>query len=94
MDSRRLALAAAFVAAAAILSATLVSDRSITPEMLEHTGGRPWLLADFVRNVILFAPLGACLAWSGIRPRRVLFAGALLSAGIELAQFALSLIHI
>jgi VanZ family protein len=90
MDSRRLALAAALVAAAAILSATLVPDRSITPEMLEHTAaGRPWLLADFLRNVILFAPLGACLTWSGIRPWRVLFAGALLSAGIELAQLVI-----
>jgi VanZ family protein len=90
MNSRRLALAAALLAAAAILSATLVPDRSITAEELAQVAPRRLgLLADFVRNVILFVPLGACLAWSGIRPRRALLAGALLSAGIELAQIAI-----
>jgi VanZ family protein len=89
MNSRRLALAAALLAAAAILSATLVPDRSITAEQLAHAARRSGLLADFLRNVILFAPLGASLAWSGIRPRRALLAGALLSAGIELSQIAI-----
>jgi VanZ family protein len=89
MNSRRLALAAATVAAAAILSATLVPDRSIPAEALARASRRPWLLADFVRNVILFAPLGASLAWSGVSARRALLAGALLSAFIELTQIAI-----
>src|SRR5262245_60196686 len=89
MDSRRLSLTATLLAAAAILVATLVPNHSVPIEDLNRIGSGPWDLADFLRNVILFAPLGASLAWRGDRARHAILACAVLSALIELAQIAI-----
>ncbi len=43
-------------------------------------------LADVVRNLVLFAPLGLLLGLAGRSPARVALLAALLSAGVELAQ--------
>ena len=43
-------------------------------------------LADFILNVLLFAPLGAALVCAGTRPRWAVLASSLFSAAIELAQ--------
>jgi len=44
---------------------------------------------DVVRNVLLFAPLGVAWAWLGGRRRTGLAGGALLSLGIEAAQWVI-----
>ena len=50
----------------------------------------PWcddpLLADFLRNIILFAPMGFGLRLAGVRARWAILAGTLLSATVELLQ--------
>lgn len=79
---------AAGLATAAILVATL------PPDLRYGNGARippiePFPLSDLLRNLVLFAPLGACLAWSRVSARRALVLAAALSAGIELAQGAL-----
>src|SRR5262245_109180 len=71
-----------------ILTATLIP--------LEPSGGMPpiWCvlcgdgaLADGILNAALFVPLGAALGMAGWRPVRALALGALLSLGVESAQF-------
>ena len=89
MISRRLPLAAAALAVAAILVATLVPTRTVATEDLHRIASEPWPLADFLRNVILFAPLGASLAWLGGSARSSMLAGGALSALIELVQIAI-----
>src|SRR6266849_4335060 len=46
-------------------------------------------LADGVLNAALFLPLGAALSVAGWRPRRTIALGALLSCGVEAAQFVI-----
>src|SRR5438477_1941760 len=74
-------------AVAAILSATLFPISGGDPE--------PWLgcvlcgergIADALINVLLFFPLGAALAATGMPWARCLLGGALLSAAVEFAQ--------
>lgn len=51
---------------------------------------QPWcddpLLADFIRNIILFAPMGFGLRLAGVQTRWAILAGTLLSATVELLQ--------
>jgi len=56
---------------------------------LPPDGNEPWQVGDWVRNVLLFVPLGASLAWTGVRARRAVLACATLSALVELAQRAI-----
>lgn len=88
MGSSRAALAALCLAAAAILSATLY-PLPPPPGVLPPV--RSWLddlvLSNLLRNVALFAPLGASLAGLGIR--RPALVGAALSALVELAQLGI-----
>ena len=44
------------------------------------------LVADFVRNIILFVPLGFGLSLAGVRISRAILVGSLLSATVELLQ--------
>jgi VanZ family protein len=73
----------------AIALATLVP----TPDATKTSG--PCLLcggrgvADALLNVLLFVPFGAALALRGYSTRRVVVAGLLFSAAIELLQFAI-----
>src|SRR5213594_3407894 len=46
-------------------------------------------LADGVLNAALFLPLGAALSVAGWRPWRTIALGALLSCGVETAQFVI-----
>jgi VanZ family protein len=85
MDSRLLPRAAAALAVAVILALTLAPGRVVDPAEMARAHER-FLLADLVRNLLLFAPLGVALAWSGARLRPALIAGTVLSASIELAQ--------
>jgi hypothetical protein len=63
--------------AVAILAVTLVPDtRAVKAGQLPRVESDRWQLADLLRNVILFAPLGATLAWSGLRDFRALVVGA------------------
>src|SRR5688572_24868648 len=90
MDSRRAPHVAVALAAAAILAVTLVPDRR--SERIEQSGRRGsehWELADVFRNLILFAPLGAGLAWGRVRTRHALLLGAGVSAFVELTQHAI-----
>jgi VanZ family protein len=43
---------------------------------------------DFLNNIVLFAPLGAALAWSGFNRSEVALSAFLLSSTVELLQFA------
>lgn len=61
-----------------------------------EVGVSPWCiscgdrgLADFLLNILLFAPLGASLAASGGSARRALLIGLAFSTGIELLQLAI-----
>jgi len=66
---------------------------------LEATDGPPSILlcvlcgdgalADGVLNAALFLPLGAALSVAGSRPWRTIALGALLSCGVETAQFVI-----
>lgn len=51
---------------------------------------QPWcddpLLADFIRNIILFTPMGFGLRLAGVRARWAVLGGTLLSATVELLQ--------
>lgn len=51
---------------------------------------QPWcddpLLADFLRNIVLFAPLGFGFRLAGVRGRWAIVAGTVLSATVELLQ--------
>ena len=86
MDSRRLPHAASALALVAILAVTLVPGAHAPDPAQLVRAGTGLGLADLLRNLILFAPLGVGLAWCGIRPRYALLTGAVLSASIELAQ--------
>ena len=70
----------------------------VTLVPLEATDGPPPILcvlcgdgalADGVLNVALFLPLGAALSVEGWRPWRTIALGALLSCGVETAQFVI-----
>jgi VanZ family protein len=72
---------------AAILVATLPWDLSaagVRPDEIQVDP--PLDLADTVRNVVLFVPLGVCLAGLGLRAGRSALLGAALSLAVEIAQ--------
>ncbi len=52
---------------------------------------RSSLLWQILLNILLFAPLGTLLALGGRRKRRIVLAGALLSAAVETAQLVFRL---
>jgi hypothetical protein len=86
---RRTAPLAAALCAAAIAGLTLVPLSF--PGSLPHGSVRSGLPspADFLRNFLLFAPLGAALARSRVGPRAVLAAALAFSAALELGQLLL-----
>ena len=94
MDVRRVVPhAAAGLAIAAILVATLTASGDLVNAAPgPRWEGEPFPLADLLRNLILFAPLGASLAWCQLPARRALMLAGGLSAGIELAQGALPIV--
>src|SRR2546426_3423407 len=76
----------------------LVVILGVTLVPLEATDGPPPILcvlcgdgalADGVLNAALFLPLGAALSVAGWRPWRTIALGALLSCGVETAQFVI-----
>jgi hypothetical protein len=84
---KRIAWAVVALATLAILVATL------------HQGGRSlplgWsfsltygeaALAELIQNLLLFIPLGVSLTLAGVRPRRAILLGALLSFTVEFVQ--------
>ncbi len=83
--AERSAWLAAGVAAAVILACTLWPDvagrRVVGFFELSHEA-----TADAIRNIVLFAPLGAALAATGLPMRRIVLATFLLSTSVELAQ--------
>jgi hypothetical protein len=72
---------------AAILAATLPWDLSAAGVRPEEVQVDPPLdLADTVRNVVLFGPLGVSLAGLGLRAGRATLLGAALSLAVEIGQ--------
>ncbi len=83
----RLARAALVASLACILGATLAPvGTEFQPDFVSCIlcGSRDW--ADAVSNLLLYAPLGAALAWNGRVGWRPVFYAFLLSACIELSQ--------
>jgi VanZ like family len=76
--------------ALALLAVTLAPDERTAnvSRLLTRSGHLPFPLSDLVRNLLLFAPLGACLARSRVSAPLGVLAPAALSAFIELTQFA------
>jgi hypothetical protein len=77
------------LAAVAILAVTLVPIGGGGDSAQLPHAPQPFDVADLLRNLVLFAPLGAALVWSGMPARRAIVFAALLSACIELAQRAI-----
>jgi hypothetical protein len=71
---------------AVILAATLFPSWDDVEPLLHCVLCGAQGLADFVRNIVLFAPLGIALSMANERLSRVCLAAALLSGAIELAQ--------
>lgn len=74
----------------------LIAGTTLLPSDMQSGGSAPWCLlcgerdvADAIRNVTLFAPLGLGLALLGIPQRRVVAIGFVLSSAIELLQLSL-----
>jgi len=84
LDRRLAPHAAVALSAAAILVATLVPGTVPRPDALPPA--RRWQICDVVRNLVLFAPLGASLAGCRVRASRAVLGAAALSALVELAQ--------
>jgi len=79
------------IAAISIAFICLVTLAPGAPDAIaEARNCQPWcddpLVADFIRNIVLFAPMGFGLRLAGVRPRWAILAGALLSATVELLQ--------
>ena len=75
------------MALVAILAATLPpSGDDFSGELLRCVLCGDHKIADFIRNIILFVPLGGCLALAGVRWWRIGLAGTALSVAIEYAQ--------
>jgi VanZ family protein len=76
------------------VTALLICVATLTPgtppSAEEIAACRQWcgdsLVADFVRNIILFLPLGFGLRLAGVRASRAILVGACLSAVVELLQ--------
>jgi VanZ family protein len=90
VNAPRAAHFALFVSVAAILVATLlpVGTSVQVPPPDRHLNWS-FLLADVVRNWLLFIPLGAALQACGMRGGQALAVGAGLSLGIEILQLAI-----
>lgn len=66
---------------------------TLSPASAPDTPYRFWApagLADIIRNVVLFVPFGAALAWRGLPPRRVALWSFLLTLFVETSQLVLS----
>jgi hypothetical protein len=74
------------VSAGAILYATLRQGDGSLAGVTCLLAGETWL-ADGLRNILLFLPLGLGLAMAGLGRSRLLVIAAVLSAGIEALQF-------
>lgn len=79
----------------AAVSIAFICLATLTPGAPQPPAGtvpacEPWcddpLLADFIRNIILFTPMGFGLRVAGVRARWAILAGTLLSATVELLQ--------
>ena len=81
------------IAAAALLVICIATLTPSTPGIIRGANALTrarWtadaLLADFLRNIVLFVPLGLGLRLAGVRTRQAILAGALVSLGVELLQ--------
>jgi hypothetical protein len=84
--NRRAAIVLAVLSTAAILFLTLSPGVGPTRGWdLTLTSGDD-ALAGLIQNLLLFIPLGVSLTLAGVRPSRVIAAGALLSFCVEFAQ--------
>ena len=85
--SRAAAWGGVALATLAILAATLHSQGGALPPgwSFSITSGDA-ALAELIQNLLLFIPLGVCLTLAGVRPRRAIALGALLSFAVEFAQ--------
>jgi hypothetical protein len=83
----RVSIVLAILSAAAILFLTLrPSGTTLTPGWSFTLISGDTGLAEFFQNILLFLPLGAALTLAGLKPRRGIALGALLSFAIEFAQ--------
>lgn len=91
MKVRRGPATALAVSVAAVLLATLLPGDAadLAGADPRGSGGALFRLADAARNLALFLPLGASLAWGRVRPGTALLIGAVLSSLLETAQLAL-----
>jgi len=88
--ARRIGYAVIVVAVTAVVLATLTpAGEQNTESIFACVFCGDQALADVLRNAVLYLPLGVGLALAGVRPRRVVLAGAVLSAAVELTQIAL-----
>jgi uncharacterized membrane protein YgcG len=83
----RISIALALLSTTAILFLTLRPSGTTLPPGWSFTliSGDTGL-AEFFQNILLFMPLGATLTLAGVKPRRGIALGALLSFAIEFAQ--------
>src|SRR6266540_1612357 len=84
---KRIAWAVVALSTLAILVATLRSPGGALPPgwSFSITSGDA-ALAELIQNLLLFLPLGVSLTLAGVRPRRAIALGALLSFAVEFAQ--------
>ena len=83
----RLSLALSALSVAGILFFTLrPGGESFTSPWSFYLTAGDAALAELLQNIILFMPLGICLTLTGVRPFRVVAAGALLSFTVEFLQ--------
>lgn len=78
----------------ALLGALFIGWATLRPEPPLALPDRPWCLlcsddsgADWLQNVLLFAPLGFGLGLAGVRARHAIALATALSFGVELAQY-------
>lgn len=87
MSHRRLLRVATLLLVVVVLVVTLYPVRergAVPPGLCLICGSRG--TADAILNVLLFAPLGVAVGWSGWSARRSYLAGVLLSSSIEFTQ--------
>src|SRR6185503_10518415 len=84
---RRLAWAGVALSTLVILLATLHVAGSELPQgwTFDLFSGEA-ALAELIQNLLLFVPLGACLAFAGVRPLPAIIIGASLSFSVEFLQ--------
>ena len=84
---KRIAWAVVALSTLAILVATLRSQGgALAPGWSFSITSGDAALAELIQNLLLFLPLGVSLTLAGVRPRRAIALGVLLSFAVEFAQ--------